>query len=254
MSSLFLSQDIVDPENVTSSACNDFLTFIAPYKYIVSGDYSLDDTIYNQSIDQTVNQQISMHVNYSEILDQLASSLDSPTKFKEFGRGTDHSHSSYLPHQNESKLENSTNDHKQILMSSSTDTLYESPKELLNTQKKADIYSDSDNTFFKCSIYGLQSTDSNNTKYVCPIDGCGKVFTRKANRRAHIETHNPHRARPFSCKVCSKSYLRSIDLMRHMETTHDKTQKHLCDFCGRTFTRKEGLKKHQNRGVCSFIN
>jgi hypothetical protein len=94
------------------------------------------------------------------------------------------------------------------------------------------------------------SSDPRETKFACPIPGCGKVFTRKANRRAHMSTHNPDRSRPFACSLCPKAYLRSVDLIRHQETIHEKSKKHTCTGCNRYFTRKEGLKKHLEKAGC----
>lgn len=256
MSSIFLPQDITDPEDENGSVSNDYLTFVNPYKYIISGEYSIEGAAaFNTSLDTLGTLQISMQGNYSEILDRLASSLDSPSTFpQDYSPSADHHHSSYLNHHSESAAR-SNYVHKQILMSSSSETLYETPKDNaieLNSDKSL-IMCHETHPIIKDFASAFQDTN-HKSKYVCPMEGCGKVFTRKANRRAHIETHNPNRARPFSCPKCSKSYLRSIDLIRHIDTTHEKTQKHFCNHCSRTFTRKEGLKKHQERGICSFSN
>ena len=87
-------------------------------------------------------------------------------------------------------------------------------------------------------------------KFKCPFEGCDKEFTRKANRRAHIATHDPNRQRPFECPRCPKTYLRSVDLARHVEISHDHNRKYKCEKCTRCFTRKEGLKKHQEKDTC----
>lgn len=98
------------------------------------------------------------------------------------------------------------------------------------------------------------SSDPRETKFACPIPGCGKIFTRKANRRAHMSTHNPDRSRPYVCSLCPKAYLRSVDLIRHQETIHEKSKKHTCTGCNRYFTRKEGLKKHLEKAGCVAQN
>jgi uncharacterized Zn-finger protein len=128
--------------------------------------------------------------------------------------------------------------------------LYEIPND-----GSSELISDSPNDFMH--NYGFQmikteiSEQSLKVKYFCPVLGCNKEFTRKANRRAHMEIHKPNRPRPFVCMKCPKAYLRSIDLVRHIETSHEKAQRHLCTECGRLFTRKEGLKKHSEKGSCS---
>ncbi|KAH9028219.1 hypothetical protein EDB85DRAFT_1971448 [Lactarius pseudohatsudake] len=62
-------------------------------------------------------------------------------------------------------------------------------------------------------------------EYTCPE--CGRVLTsgRKSNLKSHIDTHNPHRKRPFVCphSDCSHRFVRSNDLKRHIPT-HMRSQ------------------------------
>jgi uncharacterized Zn-finger protein len=83
--------------------------------------------------------------------------------------------------------------------------------------------------------------------FQCPLSSCRKVFKRKDNLKCHMRTHDPKRSRPFACSSCDRSYLRSIDLKRHIETLHEGIRDFQCDLCKKGFTRKEGLMAHLNR-------
>lgn len=79
--------------------------------------------------------------------------------------------------------------------------------------------------------------------YECTVDGCGKLFNRSYNYRAHMETHDADRVHPFVCALpdCMKRFRRKTDLQRHHQSVHIKEKSHQCEYCGRFFSRKDTL-------------
>lgn len=51
--------------------------------------------------------------------------------------------------------------------------------------------------------------------YVCPYDGCEKVFANSSDRFKHVRTHKEKK--PFRCNVigCDKSYTDPSSLRKH---------------------------------------
>lgn len=82
--------------------------------------------------------------------------------------------------------------------------------------------------------------------YECTVDGCGKLFNRSYNYRAHMETHDADRVHPFICALpdCMKRFRRKTDLQRHHQSVHLKEKSHQCEYCGRFFSRKDTLGRH----------
>lgn len=81
--------------------------------------------------------------------------------------------------------------------------------------------------------------------YECSMEGCGKMFNRSYNYKAHMETHDPERVYPFTCQLpdCTKRFRRKTDLQRHHQSVHMKERNHQCEFCGRFFSRKDTLRR-----------
>ncbi|KAG9232210.1 hypothetical protein BJ875DRAFT_92046 [Amylocarpus encephaloides] len=95
-------------------------------------------------------------------------------------------------------------------------------------------------------------TTKEDANFQCDVKGCGKLFGRSYNYKAHMETHDARREYPFPCplKDCNKKFVRKTDLQRHHQSVHMKQRNHRCDYCSRFFARKDTLRRHMEDG-CS---
>ncbi|ESZ94710.1 hypothetical protein SBOR_4904 [Sclerotinia borealis F-4128] len=95
-------------------------------------------------------------------------------------------------------------------------------------------------------------TTKEDANFQCRVKGCGKLFGRSYNYKAHMETHDADREYPFPCVVdnCTKKFVRKTDLQRHNQSVHMKQRNYKCDYCSRFFARKDTLRRHMEDG-CS---
>ncbi|KAG8160587.1 hypothetical protein KVR01_010123 [Diaporthe batatas] len=95
-------------------------------------------------------------------------------------------------------------------------------------------------------------TTKEEANFQCDVEGCGKLFSRSYNFKAHMETHDEKREYHFPCQVeaCTKKFVRKTDLQRHHQSVHVKERNHKCDYCARMFARKDTLRRHMDDG-CS---
>ncbi|XP_011877277.1 PREDICTED: transcription factor Sp9-like [Vollenhovia emeryi] len=79
--------------------------------------------------------------------------------------------------------------------------------------------------------------------HLCPMHGCGKIFSKSSHVKAHVRKHSGER--PYHCNwiVCGKRFTRSDELHRHYRT-HTGERKHICHICSKTFSRSDHLNKH----------
>lgn len=89
-------------------------------------------------------------------------------------------------------------------------------------------------------------TTKEDANFQCRVKGCGKLFGRSYNYKAHMETHDADREYPFPCTVdnCTKKFVRKTDLQRHNQSVHMKQRDHKCDYCSRFFARKDTLRRY----------
>jgi len=89
-------------------------------------------------------------------------------------------------------------------------------------------------------------TTKEDANFQCSVSGCGKLFGRSYNFKAHMETHDAGREYPFPCPIdnCSKKFVRKTDLQRHHQSVHMKQRNHRCDYCSRFFARKDTLRRY----------
>jgi hypothetical protein len=88
-------------------------------------------------------------------------------------------------------------------------------------------------------------TTKEEANFQCTVKGCGKLFGRSYNYKAHMETHDTTREYPFPCTQpdCDKKFVRKTDLQRHHQSVHMKQRNFKCDYCSRLFARKDTLRR-----------
>ncbi|EFO95760.1 hypothetical protein GCK72_003501 [Caenorhabditis remanei] len=83
----------------------------------------------------------------------------------------------------------------------------------------------------------------NGAGYVCPMEGCNKIFKEKGSVHRHFVTHIGMR---FNCDKCKASYTQKHALMLHQKI-HANPDAYQCRGCGTNYTTQNGLRLHRQR-------
>ena len=102
---------------------------------------------------------------------------------------------------------------------------------------KAHLKEQHDVTEFECSIHSEEVNDFN-----CKV--CDVVFKRKTNLKVHEMTHES--TDKFTCDQCGKQYSVKTSLVRHQKIHRGEREKHKCLFCQKTFLSKGLLGRHMD--------
>ena len=95
-------------------------------------------------------------------------------------------------------------------------------------------------------------------KYVCPIAGCGKRYTRMRNLKKHVDVHKGVWSYVCSFAGCGKGFIQRGHLKNHMLTHTRGERSYVCTFagCGKGFIQRCHLKDHMlthTRGERSYV-
>jgi len=113
----------------------------------------------------------------------------------------------------------------------------------------------------------------NEAVFRCPVPGCGSTFTRRFNLKGvcpvlsivslaahafffstgHLRSHTSER--PYACEWpgCDKAFARQHDCKRHYQLHSAKAGAHVCQGCGKSFSRTDALNRHCESKIIVFL-
>jgi uncharacterized Zn-finger protein len=101
-------------------------------------------------------------------------------------------------------------------------------------------------------IHSGQSQDSSSlaiTMYCCMYSACGKGYSTKFNLKRHIETSHL-KIKKYRCHDCDKQFASKQNLNEHMHI-HSGAKPFFCKICSKTFRQASQLSLHKRTHLIS---
>ncbi|KAH8281962.1 hypothetical protein KR054_004372, partial [Drosophila jambulina] len=86
-----------------------------------------------------------------------------------------------------------------------------------------------------------QYTHNQQRSHKC--ESCERSFYTQSALKAHERTHSG--VKPFKCEKCDFKFRQWGDLKYHIISRHSDIKAHMCEFCGKSFSRRYSLVLHR---------
>lgn len=112
---------------------------------------------------------------------------------------------------------------------------------LLKHRGRSHRCSSCNKTFSTATSLAKHEYEVHSVVYICPEQGCGKVFKSKLNLKRHKRNHIE---KPTVCSLCGKVFNTSRRMKDHLRT-HSDERKFVCPVCNKSFKTSDVLTKHK---------